>query len=147
MYFVFTFYGVFIMKIAIPIWENHVSTVLDFSEHLVIVDIEGTTVKGETSINWSLCNDTMKISLMKEEGVDVLICGAVSKPMQMMVEDSGITLFYGLRGLKDAILQAYLDGTLHHDHFRLPGTAMTGCAGRKRKCQNRKSKSEQTSDN
>ena len=132
------------MKIAIPVWENQVSTVLDFSEKLLIVDIEGRSIKGETSIDWSLCNDTMKLSLMQGEGVSVLLCGAISKPMQIMVENSGISLISGLRGRKDLILQAYLDGKLNDENFLLPGSAMTGCQGRNRKCPNKRRKSKET---
>ena len=121
------------MRVAMPIWENRVSTVLDFSDNLLIADIKERTVVGETSINWSLCNEIMKISLLTEEGVSVLLCGAVSKPLQIMLEDSGIDLVYGLRGMKDVVLQAYLNGTLQGDCFRLPGTALTVCPGNKRK--------------
>lgn len=130
------------MKIAMPVWENHVSTVLDFSETLLIVDIEDRKIKAEDCIDWSLCNDTMKLSLIQEEGVKVLLCGAVSKPMQIMLENSGINLISGLRGGKDVILKAYIDGTLHGDCFRLPGSAMTGCRGRYGKCQNKKGRSQ-----
>ncbi len=128
------------MKIAMPIWGKQVSTVLDFSENLLIIDINGKTINNETCINWSLCNDVMKVSLMQEEGVAVLLCGAVSKPLQIMVENSGINLIYGLRGMKDAILQAYLDGRLYGDCFRLPGSALTECPGRKRKLQHKNHK-------
>lgn len=129
------------MKIAMPVWENQVSTVLDFSETLLIVDIEERIIKNEAHFDWSLCNDTLKLSLMQEEGVKVLLCGAVSKPMQIMLENSGINLISGLRGHKDVILAAYLDGTLHEDSFRLPGAAMTGCPRRNSKCQNKRFKS------
>lgn len=132
------------MKIAIPIWENQVSTVLDFSEKLLLVDVEGKSIKGEMSINWSLCNDTMKISLMQGEGVAVLLCGAISKPMKILVENSGISLISGLRGRKDLILQAYLDGRLNDENFLLPGSAMTGCHVRNRKCPNKRRKSRET---
>jgi predicted Fe-Mo cluster-binding NifX family protein len=133
------------MKIAMPVWENCVSTVLDFSETLLIVDIEGKEIKGESCLNWSLCNDTMKLSLMQEEGVTVLLCGAVSKPMQIMLEGSGINLISCLRGSKDLILQAYLAGNLHEDSFRLPGSSMKGCQKRNRKCSDKRSTSKDPS--
>jgi predicted Fe-Mo cluster-binding NifX family protein len=126
------------MKIAMPIWENCVSTVLDFSETLLIVDIEGKEIKGESCVNWSLCNDTMKLSLMQEEGVTVLLCGAVSKPMQIMLESSGIDLISCLRGSKDMILQAYLAGNLHEDRFRLPGSSVKRCRKRSGICSDKK---------
>jgi predicted Fe-Mo cluster-binding NifX family protein len=126
------------MKIAMPVWESHVSTVLDFSETLLIVDIEGKKVIGRSCVNWSLCNDTMKLSLIKEAGVSMLLCGAVSRPMQFILENSGINLISGLRGRTDLILQAYLEGNLQSEHFRLPGSSMTGLQSSKRKGLNKR---------
>ena len=134
------------MRIAMPVWENHVSTVLDFSDTLLIVDVEDREIKAEDCIDWSLCNDTMKLSLMQEERVSVLLCGAVSKPLQIMLENSGIKLIHGLRGHKDALLRAYLYGELHEDHFRLPGAEIVVCSGRKRRCLRNEVKSQGTRD-
>jgi len=134
------------MRIAMPVWENHVSTVLDFSETLLIVDISDREIKAEDRIDWSLCNDTMKLSLMQDQGVAVLLCGAVSKPLQIMLESSGIKLIHGLRGHKDALLKAYLDGELHEEHFRLPGAEIMECSGRKKRCLRNEVKSRGTRD-
>lgn len=119
------------MKLAMPIWENHVSTVLDFSENLLIIEIEGREIISQSSINWSLCNDAMKASLLKEEGVSVLLCGAVSKPLQILLENMGINLISCLRGQKDVILNAYMEGQLCEKSFRLPGTVPTGLPEKK----------------
>lgn len=127
-----------------PVWENHVSTVLDFSDTLLIADVEGREIRTEDRIDWSLCNDTMKLALMQEEHISVLLCGAVSKPLQIMLENSGIKLIHGLRGHKDALLKAYLYGELHEEHFRLPGAAIMECSGSKRRCLRNEAKSRGT---
>ncbi len=41
------------MKLAMPVWENDISTVLDFSETLLIVEIEDQEIKGRSCVNWS----------------------------------------------------------------------------------------------
>jgi len=126
------------MKLAMPVWGNDISTVLDFSETLLIVEIEGREIKGRSSVNWSLFNDTMKLSLMKEEGVSILLCGAVSRAMQSMLEGSGIHLVSCLRGKTDMIIEAYLEGRLYEECFRLPGASMTESQRRNRKCLNKR---------
>jgi len=127
------------MKLAMPVWENNLSTVLDFSENLLIVEIEGEEIKGRSCVNWSLCNDAMKLSLMKEEGVSILLCGAVSKAMQIMLESSGIDLISCLRGRTEVILKAYLDGNLYDESLRLPGASITGLRKKNRRCRNKSS--------
>jgi len=123
------------MKLAMPVWEKDISTVLDFSEYLLIVEIEGREVKGRSCVNWSLYNDSMKLSLMKEGEVSILLCGAVSRAMQIMIENSGIDLIPCLRGRTEVILKAYLEGNLHDERFRLPGASMMGLRRKNRKCR------------
>ncbi|HOO41502.1 MAG TPA: NifB/NifX family molybdenum-iron cluster-binding protein [Syntrophales bacterium] len=127
------------MKLAMPVWENDISTVLDFSETLLIVEIEDQEIKGRSCVNWSLCNDSMRLSLIKEEGVSVLLCGAISKTMQIMLENSGIYLIPCLRGRTEAILKAYLEGNLLDEQFRLPGAYMVGLRGKNRKYRDKRS--------
>jgi predicted Fe-Mo cluster-binding NifX family protein len=134
------------MKIAMPVWENQVSTVLDFSETLLIIDIDGGEVKGQTGVDWSLCNDPMKLALIKEAGVSTMLCGAVSRPLQTMLKNSGIILISCLRGRTDAILKAYLDGNLHGDGFRLPGSSMKELLSRKGRCRNKRSSLKDTNE-
>ena len=126
------------MKLAMPVWENDISTVLDFSETLLIVEIEGREIKGRSCVNWSLFNDTMKLSLMKEEGVSILLCGAISRTMQSMLESSGIHLISCLRGKTDVVIEAYLEGKLYEECFRLPGTSMMELRRKSRSCRSKR---------
>jgi predicted Fe-Mo cluster-binding NifX family protein len=60
---------------------------------------------------------------LRELGVNVLVCGAISNPLAKMVSGLGITLIPWKCGLIDEVLVAYFSGTLGDPRFSLPGTA------------------------
>ena len=62
---------------------------------------------------------------LKEQGVNVLICGGIGGGAQMALADAGISLFGGVSGDADEAVEALLAGQLaynpnvrcnHHDH-------------------------------
>jgi predicted Fe-Mo cluster-binding NifX family protein len=53
--------------------------------------------------------------------VDILICGAVSRPFSRMIMASGIDLIPEISGNAEEILKAYLEGNLFHSTFLMPG--------------------------
>ena len=120
------------MKIAIPVWDNDISTVLDFSKVLLVVEIEKKNVKRRTRINWELCNDAQKTALLEEERISTLLCGALSRSMQTMIQESGIEVIPFLKGSIDSVLDAYLEGRILDKTFQLPGCARQGCEGKRR---------------
>jgi predicted Fe-Mo cluster-binding NifX family protein len=120
------------MKIAIPVWDNDIATVLDFSKVLLVVEVEKKTIKNRTKINWELCNDAQKIALLEEERISILLCGALSRSMQAMIQESGIEVVPFLRGAIDSVLDAYFEGRISDKTFQLPGCARPGCDGKRR---------------
>ena len=67
------------MRLAIPVWENKISPLLDTASRFLIVEVDK---RKEVSryitpvVKKDLYERCMKL---KENGVDVLICGAYSK--------------------------------------------------------------------
>ena len=62
---------------------------------------------------------------LKENGVDVVICGGIGGGAQNALADAGIRLYGGVQGNTDAAVIAFLQGKLdynpdikcdHHDH-------------------------------
>jgi predicted Fe-Mo cluster-binding NifX family protein len=109
------------MNVAISVWEHHVSTVFDFCNCLLVADVTFGQIKDQKI--FSLAHDSVagKPARLKELGVGVLLCGAISQPLYRMIEASGITIIPFLRGTADEILEAYLSGRLLDKRFMLPG--------------------------
>ena len=67
-------------------------------------------------------------SIIVKLGVEVLICGAISRPLAEMITDSGIRLIPFLSGDVEEVIQAFLAGNLPNSAFLMPG-----CCGRRRR--------------
>jgi len=110
------------MKIAIPVWENKVSPVLDTASRLMVVELNE---KGPTS-RFEIYLDERDVSRrclrIQDLCVDTLICGAVTRYFSDLLKASGIELIQGISGQPEAVLNAYLDGTLAHSKYLMPGS-------------------------
>jgi predicted Fe-Mo cluster-binding NifX family protein len=109
------------VKIAIPECGNYVSTVFDFADKLSLTEIEEQTEKNRLEI--SLPNEPMpqKAGRLKELDIDVLICGAISKPLAFLIIGEGIKIIPFVSGQIDEVLIAYIDGRLTESRFLMPG--------------------------
>ncbi len=108
-------------KIAIPEWQRQVSSVFDFAGKLLLIAIDG---QKETSRTENLLPDEpmpQRVARLKNLGADVLICGAISQPLALMITGSGIEVLPYVSGLIDEVLNAYLAGQLTEQRFLMPG--------------------------
>lgn len=109
------------MKVAVPIWESRVASVLDFCQRLVIVDLEDGSEKSRVEVALLGRNTLEKVAELRRFGVDIVICGAVSRPMACVVTSCGIQLCPYVTGQVDEVLDAYRTGRLGLRRFALPG--------------------------
>ena len=126
------------MKIAIPIYNDSVSNVFDFAHRLLLVDIENgkETKRSEVALESRLL--PQRVGQLKSLGVDILVCGAISRVLANTVTASGIQLLPYVTGRVDDILQAYLAGQLVKPEFTMPGCwpgARKGFGRQRRGCR------------
>jgi predicted Fe-Mo cluster-binding NifX family protein len=108
-------------KVAIPIWDNRVSPVLDTATRLIILDInDGEELKREV-VSVPHENFIVRAKYIAELQVDTVLCGALSKPMRRMLMQRGITIFPWITGETEDVVQAYLHGNLTNERFIFPG--------------------------
>ena len=109
------------MKIAIPVWDDCVSSAFDFAHRLLLVNIENDSEVSRSEI--SLVPETIpqRAARLKTLGVNVLICGAISRSLASHVAASGIEVLPYVVGLVDEILKAYVSGQLAQPEFAMPG--------------------------
>ena len=111
------------MKIAMPVWNDLVSTVLDFSDRLLIADCETGRVESRSVVDLAETAPApvAKVARLRELGIQVLLCGAVSRPLEQMLMAAGIEIIPFLKGRTDDVLNAYLSRRLAGPGFMLPG--------------------------
>jgi predicted Fe-Mo cluster-binding NifX family protein len=109
------------MRIAIPLWEDKVSPVLDTAARLLVIEVENQ--KEASRFETYLDEEDLSRRCYRIRGlaVDTLICGAISRPFSRMLLASGIDIIPEISGPIDDILEAYLQGNLFHSRFLMPG--------------------------
>ena len=107
------------MKIAITVWQDRISPVFDTSQWLEIFNIESGEAKAHIE-NIEASNPFDKVRLLKELKVDVLLCGAITRPMQNELIRSGIDVLPFVCGKAGELLDAFFQ------HKSLNAFAMPG---------------------
>lgn len=116
------------MRIAIPYWQGRVSPVLDVAGVLLLVDVRPA---GETGRRMEDMRDESvfkRAARIHELGVNTLICGAISRRLDLALASAGIEVIPEICGDVDQVLAAFFAGQLEHGGYLMPG-----CRGRQRR--------------
>jgi len=116
------------MKIGITIWDNRVSPVFDTAEHILIVEYENEHEIFRQEKNIPAMFPYQRVQFVLNSGIEVLICGALSRRLEMALNSSGIRVIPWVKGDIETILPAYFAGELENGNHSLPG-----CRGRGRR--------------
>ena len=115
------------MRLAVAVWGSEVSPVFDFAHRILVVQCDEDRERARYRYEVPDKSMAARAERLRELGVNVLICGAISNSLADMVRGLGITLVPWKCGLVEEVLIAYFAGTLEDPRFSLPG-AGNGCA-------------------
>jgi predicted Fe-Mo cluster-binding NifX family protein len=108
------------MRIAIPVWNDRISPVFDVSRSVRVIDISDGAVSHEAT--HALENESRASKLVKL-GVDILICAAISTPLEATLWVSGIEVIPDTCGTVREIVDAFASGDEELTRFRSPGNS------------------------
>jgi len=109
------------MKIAIPQWQSRVSPVFDVACTFLMIEFaDGREQRREISSH-PAGESFNRVRLLHELGVQVLICGAVSQPLESALVSAGIQVIPHICGVVDDVLKAFIHGYLDREEFLQPG--------------------------
>ncbi len=111
------------MKIAIPIWNSRVSPVFDVARKVLIIDVENGVEKGRYEHHLESTDLVARAAEIANLRIDVLICGAISRPLETMIMANGVKVIAQTCGEVEEVLEAYISGKL----FTLEQFFMPGC--------------------
>ena len=115
------------MKVAIPCWQGRVSPVLDVAASVLLADLVDGMVHDRQVIHLAPGDAETRAKRMDELGVDLLVCGALSRPFEIALVRRGIEIVPQTCGDAEAVLAAIAAGRLSSEAFLMPG-----CCGRRR---------------
>jgi predicted Fe-Mo cluster-binding NifX family protein len=116
------------MKVALTVWEGRISPLFDAARELLVAEIEDKGVihnrRHEPIMpQWPL----RVVERLVEQGVTVLICGAISEVPAGMMEAAGIELVAFVAGPVDDVLGALAKGRPIIPTFSMPGCGCPKC--------------------
>jgi len=103
------------------VWNQRVSPLFDVASELLLIDTQGSRETGRTSVPLPDSQLPRRVRRLVDLGVDVLICGGISRPLAGMVHTSGIRLVPFTAGPVEQVLRAFLQGQLPSQAFVMPG--------------------------
>jgi predicted Fe-Mo cluster-binding NifX family protein len=116
------------MRLAIPHWQGRVSPVFDVAGSLLLIDVDRSGEISRQDIALSEDTSWGRAKHVADLHVDMLICGAVSRPLELALVSAGIQVFPQTCGDVEQVLAAYATGKLRQESFLMPG-----CHGRRRR--------------
>jgi predicted Fe-Mo cluster-binding NifX family protein len=109
------------MKISISIFNNRIAPVFDVASQTLLVDLKHEGEFESEPMDLPKESAELKVLKLAEQGVQILICGAISKPTLLLAQSQGLKILSFVSGEVDMVLQGFLDNCLYEDKFRMPG--------------------------
>ncbi len=108
-------------KVAIPHHLGHVSPVFDVARNLLTVSLDGGQEQGREEVTLQTADPFLRAQELKNLGVDVVVCGAISQPFETALSAKGIKVVGSVCGPLEEVLSAALNGTIEDARFLMPG--------------------------
>lgn len=115
------------MKAAFSTWDNRIAPVFDVARQLHVVESASGRIAGEATETLADEMPAQKALRLSELGIGILVCGAISQPLQTMIAAYGIQVIPFVAGDLHTVIRAWLARKLGNDIFAMPG-----CCGRSR---------------
>jgi len=125
------------MKIAIPVSGDRVSPVFDTARRVLLVDVDEDRPVERTEMSLEEPQLTSRANRIAEWNAEVLICGAISRPLEAMLLAAGVDVVPQTCGQVEDVIRAFVSGSLADDRFAMPG-----CCGRRRQHRGRQRRAE-----
>ncbi|NLF31428.1 MAG: hypothetical protein GX591_11160 [Planctomycetes bacterium] len=109
------------MKVAIPHWRGRISPVFDVAGSVLVVEIRDGAEQAHRDVVLDCEDPQVRAARLAQIGADILICGAVSWPLEMALSSAGIDVIAQTCGDVDQVLAAFVKGQLQQDAFLMPG--------------------------
>jgi predicted Fe-Mo cluster-binding NifX family protein len=106
--------------IAIPVMRARVAPVLNWCSRILIFP-EDSGAGGGQELQLPDLSPLERLKVLRQNGVNTLICGALSPELQYGARQHGLRVISGVAGEIDEVLRAYRENRLGEPEFWLPG--------------------------
>ena len=110
-----------LMKVAIPHWRGRVSPVFDVAGRLLVVDLAKGREEQREQRALTASDPLKRAKQVSQLGTEVLICGAISWPLELALSSAGVRVVPFTCGKVEEVLTAFMNGKLTRGAFLMPG--------------------------
>ncbi len=103
------------MKIAVTYENGNVFQHFGHSEHFKIYDVTDGKIVGEQVVDTNGSGHGALAGFLKDNGVNVLICGGIGGGAKMALAEAGIELYGGVSGEADSVVLDFLNKKLNYN--------------------------------
>jgi predicted Fe-Mo cluster-binding NifX family protein len=121
------------MRVAVPVWGSRISPVFDAAGLLLVIDYEDDEETSRHLVELPSGPVSGRVEALRSSRVEVMLCGAISRPLLDLLEAEGIDVRPFLAGEVECLLEARLAGRLADPCYLMPGC----CRGRRRRQRGR----------
>ncbi len=122
-----------IMQIAIPVWGERVSPVFDSARRFILVALDNNVEVNRRELWFEDELALLKARRIVAERADLLVCGAISRPVMDLCIAAGLEVIPWVSGDLPDVLAALLA-----DELPQPRLSMPGCRGEGRQRRRRR---------
>ncbi|MFP4501542.1 MAG: hypothetical protein ACLFTT_11130 [Candidatus Hydrogenedentota bacterium] len=115
------------MKAAFSIARGRIAPVFDVARHIRLVESDADTMRTRGEYDLPDTTPAAKVAQLEALGAELLVCGAVSRPLHELLTARGIVVAPFVAGEAEAVMAAWANDTLDDESFAMPG-----CCGRRR---------------
>jgi predicted Fe-Mo cluster-binding NifX family protein len=108
------------MRVALPVWKARISPVFDVATQVRVIEVEDGAATSQRDLRLAYPG---RVARLEELGIDVLICAAISRPLEAAIWVAGIEVVSEICGPVEAVIEAFLDGSLEKGGYFTPGRA------------------------
>jgi predicted Fe-Mo cluster-binding NifX family protein len=109
------------MRVAFATWNDRIAPVFDVTRRLHVVETAGRRVVRESEESLEDETPAGRAARLAALGVDALVCGAISRPQQALVQAYGVTVVPFVTGELREVVDAWRAGRLGSEAFAMPG--------------------------
>jgi predicted Fe-Mo cluster-binding NifX family protein len=110
-----------IKKVSFAVWNNRIAPVFDVARQLTIIEIERNTIISEQIQDITFISVHDRGQWLKDNGINTLICGAVSKPLEEIIINSGIGVISFISGELEKVMATWIKNENLYERFAMPG--------------------------
>jgi predicted Fe-Mo cluster-binding NifX family protein len=109
------------MRVAFATWNDRIAPVFDVTRRLHVVDTVGSRMVRESEESLDDEAPAGRAARLATLGIDALVCGAISRRQEALIEAYGLTVVPFVTGDLRDVVEAWRAGKLGREAFAMPG--------------------------